>query len=303
MARHWARRDKLTLRLPPRFMTLGPGRQIALTGSPTHWHVQRSTIDGFVAVVELQPVWRARAGLPADPGRVLPTNDIVAGELSMALVELPDLMSEKASDPTLYLAASTPSPGWKPVPVEVSCGAFLASGRTANRKAVMGQAATALVDDCVEVRLIDENQWLNSCDDLGLASGANLALLGDELIQFADVQPLGAGRFRLTGLLRGRAGTQWALADHAIGELFLLISPASMQPIRVPAMDQGFLISVTHPATGALATASRRWHGRVAETGAAVISAGSAGTTIDLEARRDVARILEALRQHGVTET
>jgi choline dehydrogenase-like flavoprotein len=63
------------------------------------------------------------------------------------------------------------------------------------------------------------------------------------------------------------------------------------------------LISVTHAATGALATASRRWHGRAAETGAAVISAGSAGTTIDLEARRDVGRILEALRRYGVMET
>jgi hypothetical protein len=34
-----------------------------------------------------------------------------------------------------------------------------------------------------------------------------------------------------------------------------------------------------------------------------VISAGSAGTTIDLEARRDVGRILEALRRYGVMET
>ncbi len=303
MARHWTQRDKFTVRLPPRFVTLEPGRQVALTGSPTHWQVQRSTIEGFVAVVELRPVWRARAGLPADPGRVLPTNDIVAGELSMALVELPDLMSAEASDPILYLAASTPTPGWKPVPVEVSCGAFLASGRTANRKAVLGQAVTTLVDDCVEVRLIDENQWLNSCDDLDLASGANLALVGDELIQFADVQPLGAGRFRLTRLLRGRVATQCAKADHAIGDLFLLISPASMIPIPVPAMARGCLVSVTHSATGALATASRRWHGRVAETGVAVIAPGSPGTAIDLEARRDVARILEALRGHGVIET
>ena len=104
--------------------------------------------------------------------------------------------------------------------------------------------------------------------------GEGLNLGASDGIQFADVQPLGAGRFRLTGLLRGRAATQWAMADHAIGDLFLLISPASMQPIHVPAMARGPLISVIQPATGALATASRRWHGRAAETGVAVISAG-----------------------------
>ncbi len=258
IARRWVQRDKLVLRLPPRFITLEPGQQVSLTGSPTRWKVHGSTIEGLVSVVELRPVWQSRPVLPADPGRVLPTNDIVAGEVSMALVELPDLMSDEGRGPSLYLAASTPSPGWKPLPIEVSCGAFVASGRTATRKAVMGHAETVLTDEGLEVRLIDASQWLSSCDSVDLASCANLALVGDELIQFADAQPLGSGRFVLSGLLRARAATEWAKADHAIGDLFLLISPAWMQPIRVPAMAQEPLVSVTHPATGASATARRR---------------------------------------------
>jgi len=302
MARRWARRDKLVLRLPPRFITLGPGAQIELTNSPIRWQVHRSTVDGMVAVVELRPVWRTQAALAADPGRALATHDVVAGELSMALLELPDLRGEPASSPTLYLAASTPTAGWKPVPVEVSCGAFMASSRTAGRKAVMGHAATRLTGDSVAVQLIDVDQWLNSCDDHDLTGGANLALIGDELLQFAEVQPLGAGRFRLTRLRRGLAGTERALAGHAIGDLFLLINPRSMQPIALPDGARGSVVTVTRPTTGVrAATTLRSRQSRVREQAAAV-AAAPGGTAIDTGVHEVIVQILGALRQRGLMD-
>ena len=314
MARRWAQRDKLVLRLPPRFMTLEPGERIELAASSTQWQVHRSTIDGLVAVVELRPRWRTQAALAADPGRVLATHDIVTGELSMALVELPDVAGETGSIPMLYLAASTPTAGWKPVPVEVSCGAFVTSSRTASRKAVMGHATTVLADDSVEVQLIDQDQWLISCDDDALTGGVNFALIGDELVQFADARPLGAGRFRLTRLLRGRAGTEWAMPNHAIGDLFLLVSVASMQPIALPVWARGSPITTTRSKTGALAPMSQLAHRpprspaanggqQAVRSRATAIAAASGGTTIDTEARGAIAQILRALRQHGLIAT
>ena len=119
----------------------------------------------------------------------------------------------------------------------------------------------------------DDDQWLNSCEDHDLTGGANLALVGDELLQFADVQPLGAGRFRLTRL---RRETECALADHAIGDLFLLVDPASMQPIALPIGARGSMVTVTQAATGVQTTA-----------------------IIEAEGREVIARILAALRQPG----
>jgi hypothetical protein len=232
----------------------------------------------MVAVIELRPVWRTQAGLAADPGRVLTTHDIPAGEISLALVELPDLTGELT--PTLYLAASTPTAGWKPVPVEVRCGAFLTSSRTAKRKAVMGHAATMLTDDGVEVQLIDHDQWLNSCDEEALTGGAHLALVCDELLQFADVEPLGAGRFRLTRPRRGLAGTEWALSDHAIGDLFLLIRPGSMQPIALPIRARGSAVTVSQATSG-----------------------GRTTTTTDPEGREVAAQILAALQLRELAGT
>ena len=299
MARRWARRDKLILRLPPRFITLGPGRQISLTGSPTHWQVQRSTIEGYVAVVELRPAWRTQAALAADPGRALATHDVVAGELSMALVELPDMTGEGSA---LYLAASTAAACWKPVPIEVSCGSFMTSSRTANRKAVMGHTVTVLEDDNVEIELIDQEQWLTSCDGDALAAGANSALIGEELIQFANAQPLGAGRFRLTRLLRGPAASEWAMGSHEIGELFLLVDGQALQPIALPASARGLIVTAGQPATGASATKTLRCRRRRIGSGDPTNAERSARFAIDAEARGLLAQILAALRQHGLMD-
>ena len=56
--------------------------------------------------------------------------------------------------------------------------------------------------------------WRGASDD-ALAGGANLALVGSELVQFGAAEPLGANRFRLSRLLRGRRGTEWAAGAMA----------------------------------------------------------------------------------------
>jgi hypothetical protein len=70
--------------------------------------------------------------------------------------------------------------------------------------------------------------WLESRSDAALAGGANLAALGEELIQFGRAEPLGDRRFRLSRLLRGRRGTEWAVSSHAPGEAFALLEPDRM---------------------------------------------------------------------------
>jgi hypothetical protein len=57
-------------------------------------------------------------------------------------------------------------------------------------------------------------------------------VLGEELIQFGIAEPLGGRRFRLSRLLRGRRGTEWAPALHAAGEPFALIEAESLATSR-----------------------------------------------------------------------
>lgn len=51
----------------------------------------------------------------------------------------------------------------------------------------------------------------------------NLALIGDELVQFTTATLIAANTYTLSGFLRGRRGTEWAMADHASGERFVLM--------------------------------------------------------------------------------
>jgi hypothetical protein len=115
---------------------------------------------------------------------------------------------------------------------------------------VLGCAGPELIDtvNSVDVELVDAEQWLTSSDDEGLCAGMNLAMLGNELLQFADVAPLGGGRFRLSRLLRGRAGTEWASGAHAAGEPFSLIQANTVQNVPLPASAIGSTVTAADRA-------------------------------------------------------
>jgi len=314
----------MAVRLPPGFMTSQPGTLVAVAASPTTWQIEQTTVDGMVVAAKLRPVWTAPASLLADSGRYLPPSDVALDGLTLALVELPDLAGGAGVNPTVYLAASSTTPTWKRVPAQVSNGQFSLGASTARRKTILGFAETALGDGAagpidtlssVEVGLIDQDQWLVSCDDDALAAGVNLALLGDELFQFAEAEALGAGRFRLTRLSRGRYATGWATGGHATSDLFILIDPLSLQKIALPASARDTVVTASYHATDPEVSTAVLVDGRSLRTGLFVegdqvvgsrapgIVDPAGGATVDNEARGAVGQILGALRQHGLIDT
>jgi hypothetical protein len=63
----------------------------------------------------------------------------------------------------------------------------------------------------------------------------NAAVIGDELVQFRDAVLQSAGVYKLTGFLRGRRGTEWAMVDHEANERFVLLTTSGMRflPLQV----------------------------------------------------------------------
>ncbi len=74
----------------------------------------------------------------------------------------------------------------------------------------------------VTVLLLGDAQ-LQSVTQLAVLNGANAAMLGDEIIQFTTATLVSPGQYTLGGLLRGRLGTEWAVATHVAGETFVLL--------------------------------------------------------------------------------
>lgn len=79
------------------------------------------------------------------------------------------------------------------------------------------------------VVLTRDDDELTSTTETGVLNGANLCALGSvaggwELLQFRTAALTAPKTYQLTGLLRGRFGTEWKMAAHAAGETFLLLA-------------------------------------------------------------------------------
>lgn len=273
----WAERKRATVRLPWRHMALRPGQRVTLPDSTALWRIAGWTLDRMA--VELRLV-QASAGQAivgeAMPGRSTPGIDMPAGETRIALLDLPPLDAAPASSPRIWIAAAGTEPGWRRAALSLSLdggATWEALGDTA-APATIGEAATVLGNGqaglidriaSVEVDLLHDAMLLIGRDDDALVSGANLAMLGDELIQFGDAVQIAPRRWRLSRLLRGRRGTEWAMAEHAIGDRFVLVEPASLFVHSLPPALLGGVAEVMAvgigddgvPGTGMLPIAGR----------------------------------------------
>jgi hypothetical protein len=83
----------------------------------------------------------------------------------------------------------------------------------------------------ITVTLVSSAMPLSNADDAALLAGANLAVVGGEVIQFGRAEPLSPGVWRLSQLLRGRRGTEDAMASLSIGDGFALLDDPALLPV------------------------------------------------------------------------
>jgi hypothetical protein len=251
LAEAWAGRVTAKAARSWRSCALRPGGDVVLEGEPGRWRIARIEIGPMTVTLEL--VRRPRSNLPgpppASPGEPVRQPDLVHGPTELRLLDLA-LGDGLSGAPLLFVAAAGSEAGWRRAALEASLdggASWAAAGGTAAPAAIgvalnaLPPAGSALADTeaALEVELLNPSMWLESRGDDALARGANLALAGDELIQFGSAEPIGANRFRLSRLWRGRRGTEWAAALHAPGEDFVLIEPESLVPLAAPAGSTG----------------------------------------------------------------
>ena len=101
----------------------------------------------------------------------------------------------------------------------------------------------------VEVALLDRGVTLQSRADSDLLAGANVALAGDEIIQFGSAELLAPWRFRLRHLLRARRGTDAGVVTHTAGERFVVLDPAALLTLDLGADARGGSVTASALAT------------------------------------------------------
>ncbi|MFL6770472.1 MAG: phage tail protein [Sphingomicrobium sp.] len=247
LARRWQAGDSLKLWLPPSRLELIPGDAFQIEGDARAWIVRSASIDGMVVELDAVAAPSTIQALPADPGRPVAEPDEIIGRSQLALFELPAEGGAPDEAPTSWIAA-TSAGKWKSIPIELSLAASPLAGMVLGRRAIIGKAETVLDARCpmiideasrVIVRLVNAAQILLNADQDAMMAGANLALLGDELIQFGRAEQLDPGLFRLSHLLRGRRGTEWAAAGHAVEDVFCLMNAATIRSVDLPGSSVG----------------------------------------------------------------
>lgn len=247
LAALWTGRATATVNLPPSRLAVRAGSHLRILERPGLWKVTRSSLERMVVSLELVQVPPRGAGdtLSASPGQPIAQLDRPHGPTTLILLDMPLGDDFGASGPHLLVAAGGAEEGWRRAELTASYdggATWQAAGSTAapavigTSLSVLGPGGSALIDrqGSVEIVLLNEAMWLEGRSDAALVAGANIAAIGDELIQFGEAEALGGGRFRLSRLLRGRRGTEWASGGHVQGEAFLLIERQSLAVLEPP---------------------------------------------------------------------
>ena len=174
------------------------------------------------------------------------TSTDYAPALTVALPSLTDLelldiplLRDADDSPGLYVVAKPFGSIWPGYQLltSVDGGTEYSAVATGTSRAVFGVTTTALTtwaggnvfDHASSVTVDVGSGTLSSATrDALLNTEANAMLVGSEVIQFLTATLVSAGVYTLTGLLRGRRGTEWAMSGHASGERCVLLRQAGM---------------------------------------------------------------------------
>lgn len=246
LQRLWARRESAEFRLSYRALALQPGDRIR-DRSGRSWEIRRTALEAMTVAIEAEPVSPdGGVDAAADGGRAETVPDAPQGDTQFHAFELPPIAGEVPTMPRLWVAAAGTGSGWRRAEIWLSgdAGASWSSIGMASGGVPMGTTLSALPPadptrwdetSALDVELISEAMWLESRPALSVLAGANLALVGEELIQFRDVAAIAPRRFRLSGLLRGRKASEAAMTGHAPGEPFVLLETPALFPIDLSA--------------------------------------------------------------------
>lgn len=162
------------------------------------------------------------------------------GGLNVTRLEILDIPLLRTEDdtPGIYLAARGTAGSWPGAVIYRSSDGGLTYQQTItmSKEAILGITETVLpdwqggnvVDVCSTVVVSIIGGTLSTITHLQLLNGGNACVIGNELIRFRKAELLSAGQYRLSGLLRGRRGTEQHMGTHLIGERFVLLEESKI---------------------------------------------------------------------------
>lgn len=240
--RRWAERCQVNLQLPMKYAQVEPGDVIVLAGERLRVEQVQIGRPGLLRIRAVRSEAQTWDGYIAPEEQATEELLLPPAATRCELLDIPALPGDAPTDGTLRFAACGISSGWQGASIlrlngyEDQVVANVTTPTTmGSTVGVLGDAVPQRLDraNYIDVALIGDVS-LNSASEEAMLNGANVALIGHEIIQFADVEDLGDGIFRLRTLLRGRLGTEHHCGGHAAAERFVLLDSSVVRTTVAP---------------------------------------------------------------------
>jgi len=248
----WQARTPFDLAISRRHARISPGDVVRASAQGVTFTLRVENIGlGADGVIQLRGVSEnvalyasAATGVAA---LAVPDQTIaLSGPSALYLMDTPLLRDADEGLGIYIAAASFGAESWPGASVYKSTDGLAFSSPvtfiSGGRNAVHGRAETVLAthggrtwdrNNFLQVRLFRGS--VSAATELAVLNGANGVLIGDEVVQFANAVLNQDGSYTLSTLLRGRRGTEWATASHAIGERVVVLSDTTM--LKTPLAD------------------------------------------------------------------
>jgi hypothetical protein len=170
-------------------------------------------------------------------------------EHKIEILDLPSKFTAEKNDPAIYIAVVNKLGQFKGINLYYSIDNELhyhyldninIEGTIGSVLHKLSPAVAEVIDYHNKIVVVLINGKLESIDYDGLLQGYNLALIGNEIIQFMNAVLIEPNKYELSGLLRGRMGTEHQIIEHQAGDRFVLLDnnlkkiPMSLYLLGVP---------------------------------------------------------------------
>lgn len=254
--RSWVERANYELPIARGYAHLDPGDVFMFDGQ--NLRIRECQLSGGIIKIKATPVSSMAVGsaASADAGTGVSRPRATVSDTVLYLMDLP-LLRASDDQPGIYIAA-TGGGGWTGAALFRSSDGVNFSRVISLRlpasagvaASILGDAPTDYMDRTNTIRVALISGSLSSVSEPDLLNGANVALLGAEIIQYQNAALNTDGSYTLSNLLRGRKGTQTATSDHVLGEDFVLLQSDTIQFLPLNSSDRGNRITYRGISTG-----------------------------------------------------
>ncbi|GHE05464.1 gene transfer agent (GTA) protein [Defluviimonas sp. 20V17] len=248
----WAGREGAVFKLPPSMLALDPTDVIHLDHDGRLTELRLISVgDAGARSIEAQRQDRALYDLPPGTARAATlARPVSFGAPDVLFLDLPQLRDSTPAHQPLIAADAQPWPGQVAVFRSPALDGFSLLTTSQSRASVGVLAAdlpagpTSRFDLGNEVLVDLASGALVSVTDLALFAGANLLAVETapgqwELLQAGSAELVSAGRYRLTRLLRGQRGTEFAIGNPVRTGARVVVVDSALTALPIAAGDVG----------------------------------------------------------------